>query len=216
MSTDEALGAMFINDVRQITIGGGWNVGQDAAVTLELRAASADAAESYAQLLVKQVRAAAKLDAGASLAVIWVAPLAETEPSSHRFLSQAQELFDSEHFELAVVSAQIHFERQLLTLLENAVEKDSPRWAKRLIKERGATQLKHRVSQATVQLLLGVDVTQLQPLWEPFLRHLDLRNQIVHAGAAATEEQARESIDVVIAFWVKLADAARQHGHATA
>ncbi len=139
-------------------------------VTLELRATDADAAEKLAQELVAFSLGEAGLKTSL-LPVVWVAPLSEGSESSHRFLEEAKDLFESERYDLAVVAAQIHFELQVRLLLERAATRADNRWATRLVKNRRVAALANDVSKASVQLLLGMDVTESRH-WPEFSAHL--------------------------------------------
>lgn len=176
-------------------------------VTLELRATDAHAAEKLAQELVAFSLDEAGLEASL-LPVVWVAPLGESSESSHRFLEQAKELFQSEEFDLAVVAAQIHFELQLRLLLERAAARAGNRWARRLVKNRRVAALANDVSKASVQLLLGIDVTESRH-WPEFNAHLSRRNAVVHEGQSVGSKEAAASIRVVQALWAVLAEAER-------
>jgi hypothetical protein len=176
-------------------------------VTLELTASDADSAEKLAQGLVS----AACSPSGSSknrFPVVWVAPLRDDSESSHRFLEEAADLVRSEQFELAVVAAQMHFELQLSLLLERAADRADGRWAKRLLKNRRAAMLANDVSIATVELLLGADVTQ-SGHWPDFRAHLQRRNAVVHEGVSVEQKEAVASVQVVKALWAALAESER-------
>jgi hypothetical protein len=179
-----------------------------AHFTVELRASTADAAEDRAKALVLRIRRAARLP-DAVLPVAWVAPLLEDEASSHRFLDEAKSLLQSEQFEMAVVAAHIHFELQVRTLLRNAADRAQERWAQRFVDTRGVATLGTDQSLATVQLLLGEDVTQA-PEWPAFRAHLTRRNAVVHEGQVVGRPEAAASIEVVRELWIRLANAARK------
>lgn len=139
--------------------------------------------------------------------IVWLAPASE-DYESGRFLEQAQDLIAGESYGLAVVASQIHFEVHLRELLKEAVRKEAPRWAKRLLEDRGIAELKRAPSLAAVELLLGIDVTQLAE-WPRFQAHVDRRNDAVHRGQAVEKEHAEDSVAVVQELWVRLASAAR-------
>lgn len=139
---------------------------------------------------------------------MWTAPLRDEEESSHRFLEQAKDLFGTEQFELAIVAAQIHFEMQLRLLLERAAVRIGTPWARRLTKYSRVATLSGEVSTASVQLLLGADVTA-SALWPEYTAHLRRRNAIVHEGRTMSPKDAASSIKVVQALWASLAEAER-------
>lgn len=198
-----------LEDVRELRIGSVPGVSDLPSMTVELRASSAEMAEDRARSIARQIRRAAGLP-DAILPLAWVAPLKEDEASSNRFLDQASELLESEFFELAVVAAQIHLELQLRVLLRRAVEAlGSPRWAQRLLVTRGLTTLGNDLSYAIVELLLGVDVTQL-PEWTRFPAHLKRRQAIIHEGQAVGEKDAAESVEVVRNLWTRLTEEVRK------
>ena len=179
------------------------------SLTFELLAADFTQARERAQTAVHRMRRALKLPDAVS-PVVWLAPIGEDDASS-RFLDQARDLISEESYGLAVVAAQIHFEVQLRALLIEAAGEDPPRWAKRLLAERTVAELRRDSSLAAVELLLGVDVTQL-PEWPAFRNHLERRNDVAHRGQAVEKEHAEASLRVVKGLWVNLAEAAREQG----
>ena len=181
----------------RIVIGGFWDDELDESpfITIELAATGAEAAEHLAQELVSHMLVEAGLPTSIR-PVVWVAPLSDDSVSSHRFLEQAKELFNSEQFELAIVAAHMHFELQLRLLLKRAADRAGGKWARRLIKNRRAAMLGNDVSIATAELLLGVDVTQVS-LWPEFSAHMSRRNVVVHEGRAVGSNEAAASIRVV-------------------
>ncbi len=195
-----------IRGMRHVRFGGysSDDVDDPPSVTFELQAPDSAVAEDRAQSVAAQLRRAVKLPE-ALLPIVWLAPIGADDASS-RFLDEAQDLIHSEQYALAVVAAQIHFEVQLRVLLEEAAGKDLPRWAARLLKDRGIAELKRPPSLAAIELLLGVDVTQL-PEWQRFNAHIDRRNDVVHRGQAVGLNQAKESVAVVRELWTRLADA---------
>jgi hypothetical protein len=173
----------------------------------ELRAASPEEAEQQAQQLVAFSQREANLPVR-QLPVVWVTPVDPDLKDAHRFLDEAKFLFESEQYEMSVVAAQIHFELQLRLLLQRAANRSDRAWAKRLIKNRRVAALGNDVSKASVELLLGVDVTQSRH-WPAFTAHLDRRNSIVHDGTHVGEEEAATSIRVIQALWAWLAEEER-------
>jgi hypothetical protein len=195
--------------VHRMVIGGYHDDEIDSSpfVTLELAATDADSAEQLAQGLVST----ACSPSGSSkkrFPVVWVAPLRDDSANSHRFLEEATDLVRSEQDELAVVAAQMHFELQLSLLLERAADRADGRWAKRLLKNRRAAMPANDVSIATVELLLGADVTQSQH-WPDFRAHLQRRNAVVHEGVSVAKKEAVASVQVVQALWAALAQSER-------
>jgi hypothetical protein len=180
------------------------------SVTFEVQADSASDAQRRAEELAIQARGFAGLG-DAAMPVAWVAPLKDDYASSQRFLDEAGELLEAEHYELAVVAAQIHFELQVRTLFARAVRARSQKWAHRLAEARGSATLSTKQSQATVELLLGVDPTSL-PEWPAFTAHLQRRNDVVHGGQAIERDDAAASLRVVRQLWVELAEHARANG----
>jgi hypothetical protein len=195
--------------VRSMTVGGSLDDDIEDApfVTLELVAEDADAAERLAQDLACGVGREVG-DTRTAFPVVWVAPLEDSEVSSHRFLEEAKFLFESEQYELAVVAAHIHFEVQLRLLLERAARRADRRWAERLIKNRGIASLNNDVSVGTVELLLQIDVRRTRQ-WPEFSAHINRRNAVVHKGHSVRSQEARASIKVVEALWATLAEAER-------
>lgn len=64
--------------------------------------------------------------------VAWVAPLVEGQ-DSHRCLQQAKELFDDGRYALAIISAQVHLEIQMRTLLNLPADSQPASYASRLL-----------------------------------------------------------------------------------
>jgi hypothetical protein len=192
----------------RLVVGGFWDheVEESPFVTLELQAESADAAEDLAQQLAAFSLREAGLEAH-TLPLVWVTPL-DGEQESHRFLEQAKSLFGDEQFDLAVVAAQIHFELQLKLLLERASRRIGTKWAARLVNNRRVATLSNEISEASIQLLLGVDVTESE-YWPEFKAHLSRRNAVVHEGRTMGPKEAEASIKVVQALWATLAQAER-------
>lgn len=173
----------------------------------ELRASGPDAAEEHAQELVALSQREAGLPVR-RLPIVWVTPIDPNLDDAHRFLQEAQFLFGSEQYELAVVAAQIHFELQLRLLLQRAAARLDRAWAKRLVRNRRVAALGNDISKASVELLLGVDVTQSRH-WPPFTAHLERRNAIVHDGTHVGKKEAAASIRVVQALWAWLSEEER-------
>lgn len=176
------------------------------SVTFELEATGFDDAEERAKGAVHRMRRAARLP-DASHAVVWLAPLGDDESS--QYLEQAKELFQDERYGLAVVAAQIHFEAQLTALLRETAGEQPLRWVARLLKDKRIAELNRDVSFATIEVLLGVDVTQIAE-WSRFRDHIERRNDVVHKGQAVERHHAEESIRVVQQLWARLAEAARE------
>ena len=178
------------------------------SITFELEATSFDDAEEKAKGAVLRMRRAARLP-DASPAVVWLAPLGDDDASS-QYLEQAKELVHEERYGLAVVAAQIHFEAQLTALLQEAAGDQPLRWVARLLRDKRVAELKRDVSFATLEVLLGVDVTQASE-WSRFQDHVERRNDVIHKGQTVDRHHAEESIRVVQQLWARLAEAARKH-----
>ena len=200
----------FAPNARHIQFGGSEdNPEMDPpSITFELEAASFDDAEEKAQGAVHRMRRAARLP-DATHAVVWLAPLGDDDASSE-YLEQAKELVHEERYGLAVVAAQIHFEAQLTALLQEAAGDQPLRWVARLLKDRRIAELKRDVSFATLEVVLGVDITQA-PEWCKFRNHVERRNDVIHKGQTVDRHHAEESIRVVQQLWARLAEAARKH-----
>lgn len=178
------------------------------SITFELEAADFDDAEEKAQGAVHRMRRAARLP-DASYPVVWLAPLGDDDGSS-QYLEQAKELLHEERYGLAVVAAQIHFEAQLTALLHESAGDQPMRWVARLLKDKRIAELKRDVSFATIEVLLGVDVTQIAE-WRRFQDHVERRNDVIHKGQTVDKQHAEESVRVVQQLWARLAEAARKH-----
>jgi hypothetical protein len=57
--------------------------------------------------------------------------------------------------------------------------------------------LKHDRVKELCALTFGHRIQENHPLWQPFIRHVDRRNAIVHRGHEATAQDADESIAAV-------------------
>lgn len=84
------------------------------------------------------------------------------------------------------------------------------RWVARLLKDKRIAELKRDVSFATIEVLLGVDVTQIAE-WRRFQDHVERRNDVIHKGQTVDKQHAEESVRVVQQLWARLAEAARKH-----
>jgi hypothetical protein len=195
--------------VRAMTIGGYNGDGLDDSpfVTFELQADGPDAAEGLARRLLDVACKAVGIEAPRST-VVWVAPLRDEQPSSHRFLELAKDLFVNEHYDLAIVAAQIHLELQVRLLMKRASDRLGTAWAKRLTKNTRVGMLSNDVSTAAAELLFEIDVTQAS-LWPAYTAHLNRRNAVVHEGKAMDKKAAQESINIVQALWAELAKVER-------
>lgn len=196
--------------LRTMSVGGLVRDGLEEApfMSFELQAPDADTAERIAHELAAQIRQEVKLPER-KLPVAWVAPLEDADVSSQRFLEQAKELLDNENFEMAVVSAQVHFELQVRTLLRRAAEKTEGHWAKRPISRRGYATLNTDFSKATLEVLLGIDPTET-PEWAEYSAHVTRRNGVVHEGQDIGNIEAGRSIAAVEALWIRLTEVTRQ------
>lgn len=174
--------------------------------TVELPAESAEEAE----LSVAQVIATIRQEHGTGgdlPRTLWVASLPEDD--ALRFLEQAKELVESEGYELAVLAAQVHLERQLRWLLARA-RSESPAWRRRLTTlGRNLGPLHGAQALAAVELLFGVDLTK-HPEWANLRAHFARRNDIAHEGRTIRRADAIASIRSVEAIWVALVDAANE------
>lgn len=197
-----------VEGVRHIHFGGSQEEADDPpSVTFELQAASWTDAEERAQTFAYRMRRAAKLPDALS-PIVWIAPLGDDCESS-RYLDHARSLIHSEQYGLAVVAAQIHFEVHVRALLKEAASASPLRWAVRLLKEGKVAELKRPFSLAAVELLLGLDVTQVSE-WQRFQAHIDRRNDVVHKGQTVGKSEAEESVAVVQQLWIQLTEAARK------
>jgi hypothetical protein len=172
-----------------------------ASLTFELQAPTLDAAKERARSIAGQMRKAAGCPPTVET-LGWAAPLRGLE--NLRFLNIAEEMLDSEYPELAVVAAETHFESQLASILEHAAESiDNDRFRKWVHSARIATKPASDQAQATIELLLGIDVRQT-PEWPEFKTHLLRRHGVVHQGAEIDRDQALASLQAVEALWRRL------------
>lgn len=176
-------------------------------LTFELEAGDADEAEELAQSLARNMLRDDTAWPSGGLPVAWVAPLLEGQ-DSHRFLSQAKELYDDERYELAIIAAHVHLEVQMRTLLTMAADSQPASYARRLLKTSPWSRLTSSGSKAAVEILLGVDPTRMKQ-WAGLTAHVTRRNAVVHEGVPMNEADARKSLSAVEGFWAELASAAR-------
>jgi hypothetical protein len=192
--------------LRALTLGGvaGTGFEDEPYITFVLEADDAVQAERRAQ----ELAAAMQTDPhpAGPLPVAWVTPMRGTDVDSHRFLEQAKHLFDDERYDLAVVSAHIHLEVQVRTLLERAVDVSGQAWAKRLLKLRPWASLSSDPAKAAIETILGINPTATSE-WPEVAAHIARRNGIVHEGHQIEPNEAARSIWAVQAFWTTLADA---------
>lgn len=174
---------------------------------LEVSAETAGDAVERALGIVYRARRGANLP-DRVVPVAWVSPVGALE-GGESYLDQAEDLFDEEHFGLAIVSAEIHLESQAKTMIELAVRRTTPSLEAVLLQHRNNTQISHSAGQKMIERFIGVQVTQLAE-WESYRAHLGRRNEVVHSGKSFGEEEASESIATVRSIWLQLADAARR------
>ncbi len=195
LSHTDALTAMQALGVEAIRIGPAAPEDDLDSLRFELRAPDGEAAEERAQNLALQGRRAVGLP-DMRLPVAWVTP-SGIGAKGVSFLDEAEELFESEQFELAVVAAGIHFEVQLKSMAEIAVAD-----------ARDSVGPRNKGRRRWVEGLLDRQVAEIRE-WPEFEAHLVRRNAIVHEGLAVGSEEARASLDAVRALWLRLGEANR-------
>lgn len=193
----------------RLSIGGWAGAGIDELpyIAFELEANGFDDAVESAQRLVAEALRTQGIDPR-RLEVVWAVPVRDRTLWGHLFLEQAKGLFDAEQYELALVAAQMHFEAQVLLVMERAADRIGTAWAARLLKHLGVATLSTDVSCATAELLLEIEVTQSR-YWPAYQAHRKRRNTATHQAQPMSKQDARASIEVVQAFWGELAKAER-------
>jgi hypothetical protein len=204
------IGEVIDVDVRMLAIGDRSEDGEPPSITFELDAQSAQDARVRGQHKLGEIRRRAALPVQAA-PVVWVAKLDDDAASSLRFLGYAEELLESEQYEMSVVAAQIHLEVQIRVLVQmaaasksdavlNAVQRHQRRWAPH-----------ERWLQPILEALYERKMDECAA-WTAYRAHLDRRNAIVHAGQAIDVDEARASIKAVSVFWQWLNDIANEAG----
>ena len=173
-----------------------------SAVTIDLPAADAVTAR------VTVLDVLGRVAPGIEVSILWVAPLGPDLESSHRFLEQAQELFHTEQYELAVVAAQIHLETHISTLLRRFVEADSSHVGRSLAETRTEWTFAQAWQRDLFEKLLGLRLSTAFDGWKHYTNHLEVRNAVAHRGQTVDQQAARESLKVVEEFWIWINDAA--------
>lgn len=171
---------------------------------LEISAQSAKEAEDRALGVIYKARRAAKLP-DAVVPVAWVTPVRDTEVGSN-FLDEAEDLLDSEQFQMAVVAADIHLEVQVKAMIETALNRVVPEFADVLLQHRSNTNINRPEGQSMIKRLLNVDVTRLDE-WHAFRAHAGRRNAIVHEGQSIDEAEAVDSLSAIRSLWLRLSEA---------
>ena len=169
-------------------------------ITVELRATSADHARVLTQHMLGEMRRAAGLSL-VQMPVLWVAPLNDHPVSSHRFLAQAKDLFESEDYDLAVVAAQIHVETHMATLLRMLVEADPSPVAEALLSSRVEWTLMQSWQRDLLDALIGRPIAKSFPGWKAYGVHVQRRNAIVHGGQVVDRRAAADSLAAAQAMW---------------
>lgn len=179
------------------------------ALTFELEASDPRQARLDAQYLLEKVLGAAGLRKHQAR-VIWIAPVLDSERSSHRFLGMARNLLDDEETaDLAVVAAQIHLELHIKALVADAVADDpSPLRAVLVDHDSNSWGPQARNVQVLLNALFGVNVKRDYPRWSDYVDHNKRRNAIAHRGQTVSEDDARASLDVITDLWTWLNNAA--------
>jgi hypothetical protein len=168
-------------------------------VTVDVEANNWYGARALAQHLVGLAFEAAQLRPR-ELPVAWVAPLADHDASSLRFLDQAEELLEQDMPDVAVVVAQMHLDAHIHTLVARAAAQDPSPVTQAAVRSR-QWSLTRPAGRPLLEALINIDFTAF-PRWQDFRPHVERRNQIAHGGAGVVAELARESIDLVRQLWL--------------
>ncbi len=191
-------------EVHGITFGRGAidEADEPGAFTVEIDGADPDDARVRAQHMLGELQRRAKLPVRQA-PVVWVARLSDDNPSSLRFLAEAEDLIGNEHSEMAVVAAQIHLEVQVRVLIEAAIEASSESALGVVLLERRVWSPHDRFVQAILVALFGVTVKDY-PGWGDYMAHVSRRGAVVHRGQAIDADSARASVEAVSRFWLWL------------
>jgi len=184
-----------------------------ATVTFELVERDAKSARLLAQYFLSKAKRAAGLKDDWS-PVVWVAVLASTtESSGHRFLDAARELVDAEHYDIAVVAAQIHLEAHVAVLARaSAINAEQTGDAVSAHEQKRRGWPPHRLqTRRLLEPLFGVEMHRF-PRWAEYLAHVSRRNDVVHHGRAVDRDSALTSLEIVQSFWLWLNEAATAKG----
>lgn len=140
-------------DVVRLEIGG--FLDERPYALLGIRADSANSARIEVQHLIGEMLRQVGLDARQA-DVVWVAPMTETDGDDLRFLEQARELVEEERYEMAVLAAQTHFERQVGTLVALAIQGKPDPLVAALVDKQRSWSLMRPLDRAIVEAALNV------------------------------------------------------------
>ena len=181
--------------------------GEPDTLTVEFAALDAQTAETLALHHMGEMRRRGGVRDGPER-VVWVMRLAEEPSSSLRFLDYAKEAIDSEQYEIAVATIQIHLEVQVRVLIEMVVESNPSPLLLATTSGQQRWSPHERWLQPVLEAILGVRLADC-PVWADFKgRHIPLRNTVVHGGQEVDSDGARQSIETVLNLWLWLNNAA--------
>jgi len=116
-------------------------------------------------------------------------------PPIHFFIEEADELFDQQRFEWAIIAAQIACEICVRTQVEKFASTGGNRLAKLALKNTGFS-LMSRNSLDVFKAVFGFPPSKAE-CWSEYQTHVQRRNAIVHRGLRASRDDAIASIDVM-------------------
>jgi hypothetical protein len=155
-------------------------------------------AHAEAIALYEQIRADASLPPAPAI-VVGLSRVSISEAPESVFVTDAEELFDEQRFELVVVAAQIACEVVVRHAMDQLFEADGRE--RMLVKPSKVAQWSLRQTPAR---LLFFAATGRDPhdcdWWAQYAGHVTRRNNIVHQGVRVTRDDARESLDAMRSF----------------
>lgn len=117
----------------------------------------------------------------------------DKHPLWRQHFDEAQDLLDQQRHEMAVVTAQVACEIEIRAAVVEVANAPAGSLAQIAIKSPRSYSLIDQRAQAIFKALLGQDPKQ-QPFWRDYQDHVARRNNVLHAGARVTREDARSSI----------------------
>jgi hypothetical protein len=165
-------------------------------VTIDVRADSAERAESKATALYHRLRKVAKLEADPDPQRGMTMIIAGELHPADLFILEAEELADQQRFELAVIAAQTHCEMWISREVRAVA---STRGLGALIDGQANWSLMGGHAPRVFEALLGVRPNSAE-CWIDYKEHVQRRNRCVHQGTKVTAEGAQQSIDAAVAM----------------
>lgn len=118
-------------------------------------------------------------------------------PPLHFFIEEADELFDQQRFEAAIITAQIACEICVRTRIEKYAETEGNDLARLALNSINFSLMGRSADVFTA--VFGFPPTRAT-CWSEYRTHVQRRNAIVHSGLRASREDAVASIDAMYAI----------------